>query len=209
MNTLEHFHIPFFVAWGKQKYSAALYKPLLLRRSYQPFFFFRDLPLQFQQNSKKKCQCEKAPLRCMHHHTHASTLFRLQSICIVRKHMIYTKLPFACLFFFPDFTKNIKNGEETAQNNNPLSIIPPNMYHISQQALTRSNKSLKGISKFPERTVSAQYILQEHHASKLDFNMHIHLRSGLTKEFSVHSQYQLYSNSSIENLPYVLNKEYL
>lgn len=41
------------------------------------------------------------------------------------------------LLVFADFTKTIKNGEETAQNNNPLSIIPPNLYHISQQALTR------------------------------------------------------------------------
>jgi len=38
MNTFEHFHMPFFVVWGKQKYSAALHKPLLLHRSYQPFF---------------------------------------------------------------------------------------------------------------------------------------------------------------------------
>lgn len=144
----------------------------------------------------------------MHNDTHASTLFRLQSICIVLKHMVYTKLPLACLVF-ADFTKTIKDGEERAQNNNLLSIIPPNLYHISQQALTRSNKSLKGISKFLKRTLPAQYLLQKHCATKLDFNMHIHLSSGLTKEFSVHSQCQLYSDPSTESFPYVLNKEYL
>jgi len=42
--------------------------------------------------------------------------------------MIYIKIPFA--LFFSGFTENVKNGEETAQNNNPLSSYSPNLYHM-------------------------------------------------------------------------------
>lgn len=110
----------------------------------------------------------------MHNPSHAFTLFRLQSICIGLKHMIHTKSPLDCLAFFSNFTKTVTSGEETAQNNNPLPIIPSNLYRISQQALTRSNRSLKGISKFLERTLPAQYLWQKHHTSVLDFSMLIH-----------------------------------
>lgn len=99
----------------------------------------------------------------MHNAPHAFTLFRLQIICIVLKYMIHTKSPLDSLaFFLISQKKKVINGEKTAQNNNPFLAILSNLYWISQQALTRSNRSLKGISKFLEITLPAHYLWQKH-----------------------------------------------